>query len=570
MAVEGSDEGAEEALLTESPDVRQLRHLSSGRPILMGRRLVAAPPLAANVQAKILARHTRRRVGTDLILRATRDQEGGLRGALEGAGGLAGMKALYEENGAEITIDLRQVRASAQVVEATVGECNNGDRSFHQKDSVLLTAGVHRAVRAAVPTSSAANPLYEKNANDGGCEQTVDKNGAHHCRQLQAYPRDMREAAKQIDRGLDEAVARDCPEARVLVKHRFGNFNKSKHTDKDGKPIVRRSTVARDMVGGRPLEVLESTSRYLCQGAHSGKAALSIASTRLALKVEARRVLGESAQRDDGDVAAAVVAMLRKLATGEHESPEYRESLDTEKTAKLVAVADGLRGKSLADVKSGVKNFGNLYGGRGYNAEDGRKGGSANYSGEQKGREKSTNELKAEGGATLGTGANHVGGAPSDGAAATARRVTPGAPSPARAHGLCFGLGADGKGLAEKLKQLVAGENGFGKGPITTDGCNTPKFGEAGVTTSDRFSWQLDDHDNLILPVHNSQSQGGKHPRCQIGGVVPVTKVKGSWRLCPWAYRYVSTGRVVQRITHNERHNGALQKSRDKKRAQKK
>ena len=94
----------------------------------------------------------------------------------------------------------------------------------------------------------------------------------------------------------------------------------------------------------------------------------------------------------------------------------------------------------------------------------------------------------------MGNGANQVGGAPSDGAAATARRAIPGAPSPARAHGFCFGLGADGKSLAEKLKERFAGEDGFEKGPITTDGCNTPKFAEAGVTKSDRFSWQLDDH----------------------------------------------------------------------------
>lgn len=67
--------------IQESPDVRQLRHLSSGRPIFKG-RLVAGSALAEKVQAKILARHTRRRVGTDLILRTTSDLEGGLRGAL--------------------------------------------------------------------------------------------------------------------------------------------------------------------------------------------------------------------------------------------------------------------------------------------------------------------------------------------------------------------------------------------------------------------------------------------------------------------------------------------------------
>lgn len=256
-----------------------------------------------------------------------------------------------------------------------MGECNNRDRSFHQHDSDLLTTRVHRVARAAAPTLFAATPLYQNNANDGGCEQTVDKDGAHHCRPPKAYPRDMREAAKQIDRRLDEAVAQNCPEARVLVKHRFGNFSRRKHTHKDGNPTVRRSIVARDMVGGKPLEVLEGTSRHFCQGAHSGEAALSIAKTRLALNVEARRVLGESAHYDDGDVGAAALAMLFKLATGEHKSREYRESLDEEKTAKLVAVADGLCGKSVEGVKSGVKDFGELYGGRGHNAEDACKGG---------------------------------------------------------------------------------------------------------------------------------------------------------------------------------------------------
>lgn len=160
-----------------------------------------------------------------------------------------------------------------------------------------------------------------------------------------------------------------------------------------------------------------------------------------------------------------------------------------------------------------------------------------------------------------------MGGAPSNGAAARMRKHIPDAPNPAKARGFCFGIGADGVGLAEKLKQLFAGENGFGKGPITTKGCNTPKFGEAGATKSDRFSWQLDEDDRLILPPHNTNNPGGKHPTCQIGGVVPVEKVNGSWRLCSWAYPYVSTGRIVQKITHNARHNNAPQKSRGKKRA---
>eukprot|EP00903_Cladosiphon_okamuranus_P008912 g8531.t1 len=106
----------------------------------------------------------------------------------------------------------------------------------------------------------------------------------------------------------------------------------------------------------------------------------------------------------------------------------------------------------------------------------------------------------------------------------------------------------DGVGLPEKLRQLFAVEDGHGNGPITSGGCNTPKFEEAGVTKMDRVSWQLDEDDRLILPPNNTNNPGGKHPVCQIGGTVPVEKVNGSWRLCSWALPYVSTGRVVQRL----------------------
>lgn len=220
----------------QEPDAHQLLHLSSGKPIFRG-RLAAGDLLAENVKAKILDRHPGTRVGTDPIMRAARDVEGGLTGALERAGDLVAMEALYDKSGAEITIDRDQVGAGVQVVEATVGMCNNQDRSFHEKDSNLLTARVHRPARAAAPTSFAATPVYQKNANDGGCEQTIDKDGRHNCRPLEVYPGDMQEAAKRVERGVDEAVARDCPDAWVLVKHRFGNFDKRKDIDKNGKPM---------------------------------------------------------------------------------------------------------------------------------------------------------------------------------------------------------------------------------------------------------------------------------------------------------------------------------------------
>lgn len=85
-----------------------------------------------NVAAKIRDRATWPRVGTDMLLRATRDMEGGLTGQLEGALGLIGLKNLFEDSGAEIGIDLEQIGGSAEVLEVTVGERNNGTRNFYE------------------------------------------------------------------------------------------------------------------------------------------------------------------------------------------------------------------------------------------------------------------------------------------------------------------------------------------------------------------------------------------------------------------------------------------------------
>ncbi|CAN0308985.1 unnamed protein product, partial [Ectocarpus sp. 4 AP-2014] len=69
--------------------------------------------------------------------------------------------------------------------------------------------------------------------------------------------------------------------------------------------------------------------------------------------------------------------------------------------------------------------------------------------------------------AALGTGANQVGSAPSNGAAAKVRKPIPGQRNPVKEYGFCFGFGADGVGLDQKLHDKFAGENGFGDGPIT-------------------------------------------------------------------------------------------------------
>ncbi|CAN0546743.1 unnamed protein product, partial [Ectocarpus sp. 8 AP-2014] len=105
-------------------------------------------------------------------------------------------------------------------------------------------------------------------------------------------------------------------------------------------------------------------------------------------------------------------------------------------------------------------------------------------------------------------------------------------------------------------------ENGFGDGPITEGGCEIPNFSEAGVTKGES-TWQLDEHDYLILPVHNSNKTEG-HPRCTLGGCVPVEKVNESWRLCHWALKYILNRRIVPKVTQNKRHNGSGEKRRAK------
>eukprot|EP00903_Cladosiphon_okamuranus_P017739 g16331.t1 len=120
-------------------------------------------------------------------------------------------------------------------------------------------------------------------------------------------------------------------------------------------------------------------------------------------------------------------------------------------------------------------------------------------------------EDSARGGATRGTGANQVGSAPSDGAAAKARKPIPGQVNHMTAHGFCFGFGADGIGLAQKLHDKFAGQDGFGVGPITEGGCETPNFSKAGVTKG-KSTWQLDENGHLILPIHNGNKTEG-HPR---------------------------------------------------------
>lgn len=103
------------------------------------------------VAVKVLERVDKPPVGTHLLMTATGDIEGVLRGALARSEALVGLETLHNNSGAEITIDHDQVGGGAQVLEATIGECNDKERNFHEAGADVHTARVHRALRAAVP-----------------------------------------------------------------------------------------------------------------------------------------------------------------------------------------------------------------------------------------------------------------------------------------------------------------------------------------------------------------------------------------------------------------------------------
>lgn len=153
-----------------------------------------------------------------------------------------------------------------------------------------------------------------------------------------------------------------------------------------------------------------------------------------------------------------------------------------------------------------------------------------------------------------------MGSAPSNGAAASKRTPIPGAPKPAGAYRYCFGFGAEGVGLTEKLQEVFPAQAG---GSFTLTGCNTPNFSKAGVTRG-KSLWEIDEEGHLMLGIHNGNGKPG-HPRCQVGGTVPAENVDGVWHLCRWALPFVSGGKIVQRITHDQRHNEAKKRYRAKK-----
>ena len=349
-------------------DPRLLLGPSSGKRIFKG-RFAEGSTCPPKVAVKIRDRATGGPVGTHRLMMATQGEEGGLPGALKRAAGLAGLGLLFEECGAEIRIDHDQIGGDATVVESTLGQCNNRERSFHEEGADMPTARAHRALRAAVPITMAKLPLIQKNGNNGGCEQTVDKDGNHNCRLQKDYPEDQVAAARQIDSALYNKVEQDCPTVRIIVEHCFGNYDRRKHTE-DDKPVVTERVV------GDGLTLLRATGLHFCQIPGSAEALRRNVEVRLALNVQAKRKLGSpSANYNDLDLTKGMADVLEILATCQEESLECRKRLDAKKTADLVRLVDALREKSLEDFMDGVQVFSDLYGGRGFSAESGSVGG---------------------------------------------------------------------------------------------------------------------------------------------------------------------------------------------------
>lgn len=189
------------------------------------------------------------------------------------------------------------------------------------------------------------------------------------------------------------------------------------------------------------------------------------------------------------------------------------------------------------------------------------------------------------GAASSGTDCNQVGAGPNENRAAKKRKgiavdagdegaektsSTP-ASKPTKELGLCLGLSSDGVGLVAKLRSSIDLETGA----ILADPalwCDKPKFvkgrlGQRGLTLR-KSKWQEDETGCLVLGYHNTNGRDGKTPAC-VASTVPVVKVGEKWLVPEWALRYIRAGNVVRNGTNNQRHNGAKEKARVKRKARK-
>eukprot|EP00903_Cladosiphon_okamuranus_P005758 g5710.t1 len=482
----------------------------------------AAPAAATRRKRKreILEEAGRTGVGMDKLRRNLRGQEDGLQGALKGATGLADLQALITSNGGEIAIDLRQKDSGEVVVEAMVGACNNGDRSFFEEGAVLKTAKVVRAVVDALAMTS-ADLLYQHNRNFGGCEKTVDGRGQTNCRPHRQYPPSLLAAEKQITAALHKAVSMDLPAARYLLVHEFGDFRASHDEQEDGTPVVRTERVG-------DLTVLQARGMHLCLPPNSVSAVESTAKVRHQLMAAAGLCLPYT----DEDLGRGMIRLVRALVTGSAESDGYQQKLSKDKTKKLVGMLDVLNGKPLAEIKKGLADVGKLYGGRGLTAEDGRKG---------------DKKLKAAGGMNSGGGGNQTGNAGWSGAGHAARDFSAEGAGE-KYFGLHLKVPADQ--LSATLQRLVQEDGSLEPLPPLCDIDVSP--GYPGVTKA-KGKFGLDEG-RVVLRVHNSNRPNV----CVSEGAIPVTTRTPPFKVPAWAIGPLRAGMVVIR---NQSNASALQKN---------
>lgn len=315
------------------------------------------------------------------MLASTTGTADGLSATLRETQGLRGLRNLYVQLGGEMTINLDQGEDTT-VLEATTGECNNGDENYHERVAdPTKTAKVYHASQAAIKLSKSGTGVVEDNVNRGGCSAHYDANGNKHCDLLCDYTPEQQKAMRDTALVTYEKVAETFPDAQVLLVHEFGNFKKSKHRGRDGMPVVTMEGV----VAGR-MVVLSVVSKHLSLAPGDTDAVLTIVDGRAALKVAGERALawkkgeldlgGLLENYTDADRKKAVLDFMGVLVSAKQEPAEYRERLNADKTETMVQMVDDLRKEPLLEqVLDGVEEIAKMWMPRGYTTQNRIDGG---------------------------------------------------------------------------------------------------------------------------------------------------------------------------------------------------
>ncbi|CAB1109213.1 unnamed protein product [Ectocarpus sp. CCAP 1310/34] len=315
------------------------------------------------------------------MLASTSGMSVGLPATLRAAQGLRGQKNSCEQLGGQKSINLDEGE-DTRVLEATIGECNNGESNFHERVAEpTKTAKVLRASQTTIKLSNSGTGVFEKNVNDGGCEAHIDAKGNRHYSLLRDYSWTLPEAMQSTVLVAYEKTAGTFTGAEVLLVHKFGNFDKNTHSGRDGMPVVTLEAA----IAGR-MTVLSVVSKHLSLAPGDTDTLLSIVEGREALKAAGERALawkkgeldlrGLLAGYTDADRKKSVLDLVEALVTARNEPAEYRGGLDAKKIQKMAQIIEDLRKEEpLAAVLAGVEEVAKLWGPCGYNAKNRSDGG---------------------------------------------------------------------------------------------------------------------------------------------------------------------------------------------------